>query len=148
LVAAFLLDKAQRLRPHATRLLTAGVVIAFVVEQLTLYWIVAHRFTVGASGPVLYFLDPQWAPRVAAPVLLGVFVLALGSLALRGRPAGHPSHRTSGFDDGLPINAANSSRRTLSHGPKERLGGAEAWHRFDAGETSLYTLKHLHFPGH
>jgi hypothetical protein len=81
LVAAFLLDQAERLRPHTTRLLAAGVVIAFVVEQLTLYWIVAHRFTVGASGPVLYFLDPHWAPRVAAPVLLGVFVLALGWLS-------------------------------------------------------------------
>jgi hypothetical protein len=56
-------------------------VIAFVVEQLTLYWIVAHRFTVGANGPVLYFLDPRWTPRVAAPVLLGVFVLALGWIA-------------------------------------------------------------------
>jgi hypothetical protein len=81
LVAAFLLDQSERLRPHATRLLSAGVVIAFVVEQLTLYWIVAHRFTVSASGPVLYFLDPQWAPRVAASVLLGAFVLALGWLA-------------------------------------------------------------------
>jgi predicted membrane protein DUF2142 len=81
LVAAFLLDQAERLRPHATLLLSAGVVIAFVVEQLALYWIVAHRFTVGARGPILYFLDPRWAPRVADSVLLGVVVVAVGWLA-------------------------------------------------------------------
>jgi hypothetical protein len=81
LVAAFLLDQTERLRPHTTRLLAAGVAVAFVVEQLALYWIVAHRFTVGAGGPILYFLDPRWAPRMSASVLLGVFVVALGWLA-------------------------------------------------------------------
>jgi len=81
LVAAFLLDQAERLQPHATRLLAAGVVVAFVVAQLALYWTVAHRFTVGARGPILYFLDPRWPPRVAASVLLGVVVLAVGWLA-------------------------------------------------------------------
>jgi hypothetical protein len=81
LVAAFLLDQAERLRPRTTRLLAAVVAVAFVVAQLALYWIVAHRFTVGARGPILYFLDPRWAPRVEASVLLGVFVLALGWLA-------------------------------------------------------------------
>ena len=63
LVAAFLLDQGKRLRPQATRLLVGGVVVAFVVAQLALYWTVAHRFTVGAHGPILYFLDPRWAPR-------------------------------------------------------------------------------------
>jgi Predicted membrane protein (DUF2142) len=81
LVAAFLLDQTERLRPHTTRLLAAGVAVAFVIAQLALYWTVAHRFTVGAGGPILYFLDPRWAPRVAASVLLGVVVLALGWLA-------------------------------------------------------------------
>jgi hypothetical protein len=80
LVAAFLLDQSDQLR-LATRLLTAGVIVAFVVAQLGLYWIVAHRFTVGAGGPILYFLDTEWAPRLAAWVLLGVVVLALGWLA-------------------------------------------------------------------
>jgi hypothetical protein len=81
IVAAFLLDQAKQLRPHATWLLAVGVVVAFVVPQLALYWTVAHRFTVGERGPILYFLDPRWSPRVAASVLLGVFVLALGWLA-------------------------------------------------------------------
>jgi hypothetical protein len=80
LVAAFLLDRTEWLRPHVTRLLVAVVVAAFFVAQLTLYWIVAHRFTVGEHGPILYFLDPRWTPRLPAPVLLGAFVLALGSL--------------------------------------------------------------------
>jgi hypothetical protein len=81
LVAAFLLDQAEQLRPRATRLLAGGVVVAFVVAQLALYWIVAHRFTVGAGGPILYFLDPQWSPREPAWALLGVVVLAIVWLA-------------------------------------------------------------------
>jgi len=81
LVAAFLLDQGEQLRPRRTRLLVTGVAVAFVVAQLALYWIVAHRFTVGAGGPILYFLDTEWAPRLAAWVLLGVVVLALGWLA-------------------------------------------------------------------
>ena len=76
-----------------TRVTQIGSVVlpaGLAVGQVVAFWVTARRYGVGASGRVLYFVDPIWSPPLSSVLPVVAFAIAVGALAYRSSTAGPP----------------------------------------------------------
>jgi hypothetical protein len=81
LLSAVVLVRRLTLPPTFARALMASLAGALVVAHVAAYWQFLRRFTVGANGPVLFFLDARWHPPVPALVLVAGYAVVIGAFA-------------------------------------------------------------------
>jgi hypothetical protein len=79
-VAATIACRTRAWNPPERRAFEA-VAALVVLGQAYSFWVVARRYSVGAEGRLLFFLDPRWSPPVPMLALLVVYVAALAVLA-------------------------------------------------------------------